>query len=283
MSAQVVIGDFSVMTSLSEKALRHYHDLGLLVPAHIDEHSGCRFYDAGQISQAQIIRRFRSMKMQIADLKALLSTDDLNVRNEIITAHLNRMQHELRETQNTAAALRELLVPTSGRMGVEVRALPVTAVWAITTTVELAGLGTWFDSALRELSALVRATGVTLDGAPGALYDRELFSEGVGSATMFLPTSAPAPDARNVRAQVLPATHVAVATHPGASHADIDRTYGALGAHVAEHLIGRDGAIREHYINPAPGNLAQFDRTEICWPILETTSPLQGDEPDLQP
>jgi len=43
MGAQVSIGDFSVMTSLSRKALRHYHDLGLLVPAHIDPHSGYRF------------------------------------------------------------------------------------------------------------------------------------------------------------------------------------------------------------------------------------------------
>lgn len=36
MAVLLSIGDFSRMTYLSIKALRHYHDLGLLVPAHID-------------------------------------------------------------------------------------------------------------------------------------------------------------------------------------------------------------------------------------------------------
>ena len=43
MGARVSIGDFAVMTSLSRKALRHYHDIGILEPAHIDAHTGYRF------------------------------------------------------------------------------------------------------------------------------------------------------------------------------------------------------------------------------------------------
>jgi DNA-binding transcriptional MerR regulator len=69
MGAQVSIGDFSVMTRLSRKALRHYHDLGLLVPAHIDPHSGYRFYDTRQADRAHIIRRFRYLGMAIPDVK----------------------------------------------------------------------------------------------------------------------------------------------------------------------------------------------------------------------
>lgn len=69
MGAQVSIGDFSVMTSLSRKALRHYHDLGRLVPAHIDPHSGYRFYDTSQVDRAHIIRRFRYLGMAIPDVK----------------------------------------------------------------------------------------------------------------------------------------------------------------------------------------------------------------------
>ena len=45
MGARVSIGDFAVMTSLSRKALRHYHDIGILEPADIDLHTGYRFYD----------------------------------------------------------------------------------------------------------------------------------------------------------------------------------------------------------------------------------------------
>ena len=68
MNAQVSIGDFAVMTSLSRKALRHYHDIGILEPAHIDSHTGYRFYDTSQVDHAHIIRRFRSLGMSIPDI-----------------------------------------------------------------------------------------------------------------------------------------------------------------------------------------------------------------------
>jgi DNA-binding transcriptional MerR regulator len=40
MQVRLAIGDFSRMTHLSVKALRHYHDVGLLVPAEVDPASG---------------------------------------------------------------------------------------------------------------------------------------------------------------------------------------------------------------------------------------------------
>jgi effector-binding domain-containing protein len=61
MSVLVPIGDFSRMTHLSVKALRFYHDQGLLEPARIDPATGYRFYDTGQVPVAQVIRRFRDL------------------------------------------------------------------------------------------------------------------------------------------------------------------------------------------------------------------------------
>ncbi|TXI57306.1 MerR family transcriptional regulator, partial [Mycolicibacter arupensis] len=111
MGAQVSIGDFAVMTSLSRKALRHYHDIGILEPAHIDPCSGYRFYDTGQVDHAHIIRRFRSLGMSIPDIKALLSADDTAARTDIITTHLEQMEAQLQQTRDTVSALREMLSP----------------------------------------------------------------------------------------------------------------------------------------------------------------------------
>lgn len=111
MGAQVSIGDFAVMTSLSRKALRHYHDIGILEPAHIDPYTGYRFYDTSQVDHAHIIRRFRSLGMSIPDIKALLSTDDAGARTDIITTHLEQMEAQLQQTRDTVGALRELLSP----------------------------------------------------------------------------------------------------------------------------------------------------------------------------
>lgn len=40
MAASLSIGEFSTMTRLSRKALRHYHEVGVLEPARIDPVSG---------------------------------------------------------------------------------------------------------------------------------------------------------------------------------------------------------------------------------------------------
>ena len=63
MSTLVTIGDFSRMTYLTVKALRHYHDIGLLEPVTVDEQNGYRMYGTDQVPVAQSIRRFRELDM----------------------------------------------------------------------------------------------------------------------------------------------------------------------------------------------------------------------------
>jgi DNA-binding transcriptional MerR regulator len=72
MRVRLAIGDFSRMTHLSVKALRHYHDLGLLEPAEIDPASGYRFYEPSQVPIAQVIRRFRDLGMPPEEIKEVL-------------------------------------------------------------------------------------------------------------------------------------------------------------------------------------------------------------------
>lgn len=40
----LTIGRFAQLSGLSVKALRHYDDMGLLAPAHVDPESGYRWY-----------------------------------------------------------------------------------------------------------------------------------------------------------------------------------------------------------------------------------------------
>ena len=77
MSVLVSIGDFSRMTHLSIKALRFYHDQGLLEPARIDPSTGYRFYEPGQVPVAQVIRRFRDLDMPLDQVRAVLQAPDL--------------------------------------------------------------------------------------------------------------------------------------------------------------------------------------------------------------
>jgi DNA-binding transcriptional MerR regulator len=66
------IGEFAGRSRLSPKALRLYDELGLLPPARVDEDSGYRFYEPGQLGQARLIAALRRLQVPLAEIKAIL-------------------------------------------------------------------------------------------------------------------------------------------------------------------------------------------------------------------
>ena len=44
------IGDFAGLGRVSVRMLRHYDAIGLIRPAHVDPHSGYRYYTAAQLT-----------------------------------------------------------------------------------------------------------------------------------------------------------------------------------------------------------------------------------------
>ena len=69
---------------------------------------------------------------------------------------------------------------------------------------------------------------------------------------------------------VVQAAELAVIVHTG-SHADVDRSYGALAVYVTDDALQVDGPIREYYLvgrHDTPEDNAW--RTEIGWPIFST-------------
>jgi DNA-binding transcriptional MerR regulator len=272
MSTRLSIGDFSRMTHLSVKALRYYHDLGLLAPADVDARTGYRSYDLAQVAAAQIIRRFRDLDMPVEALKALLRAQDAAARNALIAAHLRRMESQLEQTRATVASLRALLEEAPGDIGVEHRSVPALRVAAIAARVAVAQLEPWWSDSFAAISRALRAAGVAPAGPSGGVYATELFTDEEGDATLFVPIAKPFAAAAPIRVVELPAVELAVAVHAGPLR-DADRTYGRLGAHVAERAIGGDGPIREHYLVTAEDTTDPSQlRTEIGWPIFRPAS-----------
>lgn len=68
----IPIGPFSELTGLSIKALRHYHEQGLLVPDHVDEHSQERSYSSWQVLRAARLSALRRAGMSLAAIAPLL-------------------------------------------------------------------------------------------------------------------------------------------------------------------------------------------------------------------
>ena len=157
MSALLTIGEFSRMTHLSVKALRHYDDVGLLSPAEVDRSSGYRRYATGQVPTAQVIRRFRDLDMPLEEIRYVLNAPDVAVRDQAIVAHLQRMQETLERTQATVASLQALLDGNRPTLPVEYRSTPRIRALAIRAIVDWDETEPWLNEALAELDRIVDA------------------------------------------------------------------------------------------------------------------------------
>ncbi|MGH8775420.1 MAG: MerR family transcriptional regulator [Jiangellaceae bacterium] len=259
MSALLSIGEFSKLTHLSVKALRHYRDVGLLVPAAIDAGSRYRRYDATQARDAQLIRRLRALDMPLDAIRDVVTAVDPTARDATIATHLARMEGELARTQEVVASLRALLAFP----------MPDVAALAIREVVAKDDVERRCGAAFGELWTAVAATGARVSGPGGGVYSAAFFTEDAGPVAAYVPVMS-APPATSGRVEVIPVPggDVLVAMHVGPFE-DLDRTYAVLGAAANERGIATDAAIRELYIvGPDATDDPQEFRTEICWPII---------------
>ena len=272
MAPSLAIGDFSRATHMTVKTLRHYHRVGLLEPADVDQFTGHRRYTTDQIPAAQIIRRFRELDMPIEDIRGILTAPDVPARNELIAAHLSRLEEGLTRTQHAVAALQDLLGPPPDRAGSDIshRSVAAAPAAAITAVIDMEDAGAWYQGALGELHATLGAQQLPASGTPGGIYATGLFADARGQATLFIPCAGLVRPVGRVEPVTVPPAELAIIEHNGPQDG-IDRAYGALATHVAEHALAVDGPIREYYLcgrHDTPDESAW--RTEIGWPIFQT-------------
>ena len=275
MASSLAIGDFSRATHLNIKTLRHYHRIGLLVPAHVDSGTGHRRYDTDQISTAQVIRRFRALEMPLDEIHAVITTTAPAARNSLIANHLRRLETTLARTQEAAASLRDLLEPPldAAPVAIEHRRVPATPAAAVNGVIDIENATGWYQGALGELHALLAAQKITPSGPGGAIYANELFTHARGEATVFIPCGEDVRPTGRVIPLVVPEVDLAVTEHSGPHTGELDRVYGSLATYVASHALAVEGPIREYYvIGPRETSDETQWRTQIGWPIFHTGS-----------
>ena len=270
MTTMLSIGDFSRMTYLSVKALRHYHDVGVLEPAQIDPSTGYRFYMPNQVGVAQMIRRLRDLGMPLDEVRTIVSAPDVEARDAALVTHLRRMEAQLAETQQTVASLRTLLQEPSDALAVKTRLIDETAAISIVEHVRGEDAVAWWMGAFTLLHEVVASGLVERSGHDGALFPTEFFEIEEAEITAFVPISAHPTDVTKlpsrVQVDVVPEILAAVTVHDG-PFGDLDRTYGALGRWVLERSAGAPGPIREYYLPTGDPDDLLAHTTEVCWPI----------------
>ena len=100
------IGEFSKLSRVSIRMLRHYDDIGLLKPAEIDSFTGYRYYSPEQLTVIGRITALKDMGFQLADIVKILAIYE---NSEELDAYFTRRQEELKKTFETTQHQMRLL------------------------------------------------------------------------------------------------------------------------------------------------------------------------------
>lgn len=100
------IGEFADATLLTQKALRHYHERGLLLPFRIDEENGYRWYTADQIPTARLIGLLRSADVSLSTIGEVLEQPSDAARERVL---VRLLEHQAARQASAEALIHQAI------------------------------------------------------------------------------------------------------------------------------------------------------------------------------
>ena len=100
------IGDFSKLSRVSIRMLRHYDEIGLLAPEKVDGFTGYRYYGEEQLPTVYRINALKEMGFSLADIREILLIYD---DRERLDGYLKAREEELRALADVTAHRMRLL------------------------------------------------------------------------------------------------------------------------------------------------------------------------------
>lgn len=251
------IGEFSLLTRLSVKALRLYHERGLLVPSRVDAATGYRWYDGRDLERALLIQRLRELGLSLDEIQRILAdlADDGDLV-EFLERKRAELEAELRRLRAAAGAVRGLIAreraaaAARGRVGrIEVCAIPPMLVASLRWRGRYADCGP-------AIGTVARAAAWRIGGPPFNLYHEcECRDDGADIETC-VPIRRPF-TSRAVVVQELPAARCLRLVHEG-PYDQLGRSYASLFLALRDRGLQGGVPIRETYLK-GPGMIFRGD------------------------
>ncbi|WP_306212076.1 MerR family transcriptional regulator [Actinoplanes sp. RD1] len=275
------IGEFAGLGRVSVRMLRHYDAIGLLRPAHVEPHSGYRYYSAAQLRTLNRVTALKDLGFTLQQVQVLLD-EKVDVAELRGMLRLRRAELAARMRQDTArlaqvdARLR--MIESEGHMDtgdVVLKSIPPLRVAQLSATAAGYDHPTSITENLTplypRLMELMEQHGVAMTGAPLAWYEPAPAGPGDETITAYaaFPIGAAevSPDAGFDVVTLPPIEQAATALHHGPM-SEAFRTGQKIATWIDDngHRAVEPGFAREVYLDCPPG---EFDKwvTEMQVPI----------------
>ncbi|MFG6196902.1 MerR family transcriptional regulator [Nonomuraea sp. JJY05] len=261
----LTIGRFARLCRLSVKQLRHYDEMGLLAPVHVEAGSGYRYYAPEQARDALTIALLRDMDLPLAVIAQALAAEPES-RARILRAERDRLAERISRDQARMEMLERLA--EGGLPGYEVTmgTEPERRLAVVRALCDPAEIGGKIAECVGRLLPLLGQAGIGWEPPLWVLYPLDLEERmeiAVGAQTS---QGAGAP---GLEYEVLPGGPVAETLHIG-PYAQLPLAYNALFAAIYERGLRPRAPVREAcLVGPAEAPQEEL-MTRLIIPIQES-------------
>ena len=108
MNRKIKIGAFSKLCRVTVKTLRHYEELGLLIPAAIDEWTGYRYYEASQFQRMGLIVHLKRAGLSLNEISEIVEQGNNRPTLDMIQQKIHACEIEIERLLGRLKELRSL-------------------------------------------------------------------------------------------------------------------------------------------------------------------------------
>jgi DNA-binding transcriptional MerR regulator len=274
------IGEFSRLSRVSVRMLRHYDQLGLLTPSQTDKFTGYRYYTASQLPRLNRILALRDLGFSLEQIAGMLE-DDISSEQLLGMLKLKRaeveeqMQLEQQRLARLEVRIRQMSEsPKDGTYDVIVRDIEPELV---ATYREVAA----DDDRIQQMFDMVEVyvaqyEAARADKPPFSIYYDDEYREKDVDAEVAVPLKYAIPESELIRVRQFPQlTNVACVIHVG-DYSAIYQAYNSLLAWIEANDYQMSGPIHEVYLRyGADGLNFELPRTYLGSDANEYVTELQ--------
>ncbi len=268
------IGEFSKLSQLSVRMLRHYDEIGLLPPAVIDAWSGYRYYLPEQLAQVGLIRFLQTLGLSLQEIKVLLpQCHDLTLLAQLLVKRrdscldqLSVLQTQLKLLNTAIEQLERNEFPMT--YPVTLKELPARQVASLRQRIaRYEDEGTLWQQLHAEIAP--QKPQLALPPCHMALYHDQEHTESQPDVEVQLALTGRYTDTVNVHFKELPPMTVACVTFRGPYDQITQVNLAALQWCEANHYHFNGTMFSIYHVGPdATDNPADY-LTECCFPIAQ--------------
>lgn len=292
------IGDFSRISQVSIKSLRHYDAIGLFRPCRIDPENGYRYYSVEQLVEVNHILALRDLGFSLEETAQLLRTYDRSQLLALLQTRLTEQQRcvavERARQERLAERIRHLQELADSKATFDYHIIlkvsePLTLVGMRRVVPTVADIGAFAEEVAQRFASL----GLMPAGPSVHVYDDtgdNSADEGgeeqgipllIGAPMLAWPGSADAAQPNDLERVQLPGgERMATVIHRG-PYTTINAAYVALGRWLAANGYRQRGPSREvNYYSPCHSPDSSTYITELQFPVVTCTKGATDDPDD---